>query len=140
MEIEAIVMKLKSLGYREEDILDIHVDGRPVPSVKTICETRTALQYASKVLGGGGRAQDSTTSGSSNTKPTTTPTASIAGRRAIGDQGGVQSAQLGSRVIAAGMVTPQQQQQSQHGGVTKVVTPHQFGLTPFPSMSYNVIL
>ena len=48
-----------NLCHREEDILNIHIRGNPVPSVKTIYETRTAFQYAAKVLaiGGGGRAR-----------------------------------------------------------------------------------
>ena len=119
-------MKLKSLGYREEDILDIRTaNGDPVPSVKTICETRTCLQRAAKVLG----ARDCRT--------TTTPTdAGVmqAGRRADGGQGGVQSTAHGSQFCVAGMVAPQQQQLP-HGSVAQTVTPHQFGLTPFQSTS-----
>lgn len=128
-------MKLKTLRYKEEDILDIHVHGHPVPSVKTICETRTALQYAAKVLSGGGTTQASITSGSSNTRPTTTTTCGVmqAGGRTDGNQSGVQCAQLGSQLSVAGMVTPQRQQ-PQHGSVAQIVTPHQFGLTPFQSI------
>ena len=142
MEIEFIITKLKSLGYREEDILDIHVNGNPVPSIKTICETKTVLQHAAKILGDGGRTlQASTatsTSGSNHTctrKTVTTAPAGVAqaGGRTVGGQGGVQSAhaQLGS---LAGMVTPQRQEQPKHVNVVSAVTPHQFGLTPFQSM------
>jgi hypothetical protein len=136
MEIEAIVMKLKSLRYREEDILDIRVHGNPVPSVRTICETRTALQHAAKVLGRGGRTQTSTTT--SGRRQTATPTLSTAnsgvlqaGGRTDGDLSGVQSApRLGGHFSVTGMVTPQRQQAS-CGSAAQVVTPHQFGLTPF---------
>ena len=144
MEIEAIVMKLKSLRYREEDILNIHIHGNPVPSVKTICETRTALQYAAKVLaiGGGGRTQPSTaTSGSNNTRQTTTTANSgvmQAGGKTDGGPSGVQSAQYGGQFSATGMVTPQRQQPS-CGSAAQIVTPHQFGLTPFQSIVYVVI-
>lgn len=130
-------MKLKSLGYREEDILDIHnADGSPVPSVKTICETRTALRRAAKVLGTGERTQASYSG--SNTRPTTTATTDAGamqeGRRMDGGQGGVQSAQLASQLSVAGMVIPQRQQPP-HGSIAQTVTPHQFGLTPFQSTS-----
>ena len=140
MEIEAIVMKLKSLRYREEDILSIHVHGNPVPSVKTICETRTALQYAAKVLNGGGRLQPSTTtSGSNNTRQTSTNTGVMqAGGRTDGGPSGVQSAQHGGQFSAAEMVTPQRQQLS-HGSAAQTVTPYQFGLTPFQSIA-NVVI
>ena len=133
-------MKLKGLGYREEDILDIHVNGNPVSSVKTICETRTVLQYAAKVLGDGGRTlQASTatsTSGSNHTRQTvTTAPAGVAqaGGRTVGGQGGVQSAQAQLSSLA-GMVTPQRHEQPKHVNVVSAVTPHQFGLTPFQSM------
>ena len=142
MEIEAIVMKLKSLHYREEDILSIHIHGNPVPSVKTICETRTALQYAAKVLNGGGRPQPSiTTSGSNNTRQTSTSTGVMQAdgiRRTDGGPSGVQSAQHGGQFSAAEVVTPQRQQLS-HGSAAQIVTPYQFGLTPFQSIGYVVI-
>ena len=120
-------MKLKSLGYSEEDILDdIHTaNGDPVPSVKALCETRAHLQHAAKVLGFGDC-------------ETTTPTADAgvmqAGRRTDGGQGGVQSTACGNQSCMAETVTPQQQQLP-HGSVAQTFTPHQFGLTQFPSTS-----
>ena len=120
MEIEGIIAKLKSLGYKEEDILDIHVDGNPVPSVKTICEARTALQYTGKFLGGGGGImQASGTGGRCNPGPTTT-TSGVDGKRDVA-QSRVESAHLGNQRNVAEMLATQQQH-LQHGAQT--VTPH----------------
>ena len=167
MGIESIVMKFKRLSYREENILDVHANGSPVPSIKVICVSRTFLHGAARLLGAGERIQANNGS-STNTRTNSGEMQTGSGRD--GGQDRVQSAQVG------GMMTPQQQQhgrmvgqivtphqfggqgrtqnaqlgsqpsmagmmtpQQQHYGtmVAQIVTPHQFGLTPFQSTHNN---
>lgn len=139
MELEALVVKLKSLGFSEEAILDVRQNGKPLQSVKIVCETRKNLLNAARVLGASRKKViDNDCGGASGVN---SPGSTRQGRDESQSRAGSSRSQT---TPLPGMMTPQllqqragQQQQlvsrGAAGGGGGKLTPHQFGLTPFQS-------
>lgn len=121
------------MGFTDEDILSINHDGRLLPSVRIMCDTRSNLQQARKLLGLEARARQV-----ANPNGNAIIDSPAGGMASGGGQG------LRQPVGMTGMVTPQQQRLGAVGGVGQSTgrgeqthTPHQFGLTPFQRESLH---
>ena len=139
-------MKLKSLGYSEEDILSVNYNGKPIQSVKIIYELRHDLQCAAKLLGTSAKPRP--TSANSNStlsrvgelqagmRPTSQSMPGTGGGGG-GEQGtmGLATPQHQQPKIGGGGLSGPQQQRMFSGRGAGTCTPHQFGLTPFQSTS-----
>lgn len=113
--LEALIVKLKRIGFKEEYLPTVNHNGERTPGVKIYHELKSDLQCATKLLNMNLQEQSASLTNTT---------------------GGVSEAQTGSTQQRAGLSHPQQQQQqvpaARGGGVS--ITPHQFQLTPFQSM------
>ena len=131
-------MKLKSLGFSEEAILDVRQNGKPLQSVKIVCETRKNLLNAARVLGASRK--KTIDNGCGGASGVNSPGSTRQGHESRSRAGSSRS----QTTPLPDMMTPQllqqragQQQQlvsrGAAGGGGGKLTPHQFGLTPFQS-------
>lgn len=123
-QLGAVVLKLKGLGFSEEEILTVYKDGKQLPSAAIICDTRMNLESAASLLGA----------------RTNTKTNSNSGDSLLLE--GTCRGQSAHPMGTNGMLTPQQEgigrscveQQKQVVGRGQPYITHQYELTPFQSM------
>ena len=115
--LEALIVRLKRIGFREEYLPAVTHNGERIPGVKVYHDLKTDLQCATKLLSINPQAQCTNLS------------------NATGGTLNVSEAQTGGTQLQQRTgVSCTQQQQVPAGGGGASFTPHQFGLTPFQSM------
>ena len=113
--LEALIVRLKRIGFREEYIPAVTHNGEQIPGVKVYHDLKADLQCATKLLSINPQAQSTNLSNATG--------------------GNVSEVQTGGTQLQQRTgVSCTQQQQVPAGGGGASFSPHQFGLTPFQSM------
>lgn len=122
MNLEALITKLKRIGFKEEYLPTVILNGERIPGVKIYHELKADLQFATKLL---------------SAEPEPVHSASLAdntsGKLNVSEPQ-IEGAHLQQKISGSGLNGPQQQLLPAGRGGGASITPHQFGLTPFQSM------